>query len=65
LLLLVKVDINKEKLDAIAKEGKDAGANVLPLVFDLSVLENNEAAVAKTAQHFGSKQAASITANLS
>jgi len=43
----------KDKLDDVAKQCKDAGAEVLALYLDLGVTENNETAIKETINKFG------------
>jgi len=53
--LFAQVARRKEKLDAVAKECKEAGAEVLPLYLDLSTKECNEKVVEEIIHKFGSK----------
>jgi len=48
------VDLNEKALDKVTIECKNAGAEVLPLLFDLSILENSAKAIQKTVEHFQS-----------
>jgi 3-oxoacyl-[acyl-carrier protein] reductase len=47
------IDINADALDAVAKEIRDAGGDVLAIAADCSVQSDVVAAIDKTAEHFG------------
>ena len=55
------VDVNQDKLDAVARAAKEAGCEIKPLVADLRTAEACRAAVARGASSWWARRRSSCT----